>query len=59
MLSGGLSRPDSLYTQMGFAQLHALSPSGTCSPFDRKGDGLVVGEGCGIFLLKRLSYNFV
>jgi len=53
MLTGGLSRPDSLYTQMGFSQLHALSPSGTCSPFDAKGDGLVVGEGCGMFLLKR------
>ncbi|MEJ2471325.1 MAG: beta-ketoacyl synthase N-terminal-like domain-containing protein [Desulfuromonadales bacterium] len=53
MLSGGLSRPDSLYTQMGFCQLHALSPTGTCAPFDSKGDGLVVGEGCGMFLLKR------
>ena len=53
MLTGGLSRPDPLYTQMGFSQLHALSPSGTCSPFDSRGDGLVVGEGCGIFLLKR------
>ncbi|MBE0501714.1 MAG: polyketide synthase, partial [Desulfuromonadales bacterium] len=53
MLTGGLSRPDSLYTQMGFSQLHALSPSGSCSPFDAKGDGLVVGEGSGMFLLKR------
>jgi len=53
MLTGGLSRPDSLYTQMGFSQLHALSPSGTCSPFDTHGDGLVVGEGSGMFLLKR------
>jgi acyl transferase domain-containing protein len=42
MLTGGLSRPDPLYTQMGFSQLQALSPSGTCSPFDAKGDGLVV-----------------
>ena len=55
MLTGGLSRPDPLYTQMGFSQLHALSPSGTCSPFDSRGDGLVVGEGCGIFLLKRIE----
>ncbi len=53
MLTGGLSRPDSLYTQMGFSQLHALSPSGSCCPFDAKGDGLVVGEGSGMFLLKR------
>lgn len=55
MLAGGLSRPDSLYTQMGFSQLRALSPSGRCSPFDHKGDGLIVGEGAGVVVLKRLS----
>ena len=55
MLCGGLSRPDSLYTQMGFSTLGALSPSGRCSPFDSKADGLVVGEGAGILVLKRLE----
>jgi PfaB family protein len=53
MLSGGVSRPDPLFTQMGFSQLRALSRRGICSPFDAAGDGLVVGEGAGLFLLKR------
>ncbi|MCM0081525.1 type I polyketide synthase [Geomonas sp. Red32] len=53
MLTGGLSRPDPLFTQMGFSQLRALSKRGICAPFDATGDGLVVGEGAGIFVLKR------
>lgn len=55
MLAGGVSRPDCLYTQMGFTALGALSPSGRCSPFDASADGLVVGEGAGVLALKRLS----
>jgi len=55
MLAGGISRPDCLFTQVGFSQLRALSPSGRCAPFDESADGLVVGEGAGIVVLKRLS----
>ena len=54
VLTGGVSRPDALYTQMGFSQLHALSVRGISAPFDASGDGLVVGEGAGLFVLKRL-----
>jgi 3-oxoacyl-(acyl-carrier-protein) synthase/3-hydroxymyristoyl/3-hydroxydecanoyl-(acyl carrier protein) dehydratase len=55
MLAGGVSRPDALFTQVGFSQLRALSPTGRCSPFDRRADGLVVGEGAGLLVLKRLA----
>ena len=55
MIAGGVSRPDALYTQIGFSQLQALSPTGKCAPFDQNADGLVVGEGIGIVVLKRLE----
>ncbi|MBM3871718.1 MAG: polyketide synthase, partial [Verrucomicrobia bacterium] len=55
VLAGGVSRPDSLYTQMGFAQLRALATTGRCTPFDAAASGLIVGEGAGVVVLKRLS----
>ncbi len=55
VVTGGVSRPECLYTQTGFSQLQALSVSGRCAPFDRRADGLVVGEGVGILVLKRLA----
>lgn len=55
VLAGGANRADTLYTQEGFTALGACSSTGHCSPFDKKGDGLVVGEGAGFLLLKRVE----
>ncbi len=32
-----------------------LSPTGECSPFDNTANGIVVGDGAGVLILKRLS----
>ncbi|MCA9776270.1 MAG: type I polyketide synthase, partial [Candidatus Eremiobacteraeota bacterium] len=55
VLAGGANRADTLYTQEGFTALGACSTTGRCSPFDADGDGLVVGEGAGFLLLKRVE----
>ncbi|GAB2890585.1 hypothetical protein GCM10027093_27050 [Paraburkholderia jirisanensis] len=45
---------EEVYVQ--FTRAGALSPSGRCRTFDRHADGFVPGEGCAVFLLKRLSH---
>ncbi|WP_174952637.1 amino acid adenylation domain-containing protein [Burkholderia lata] len=44
---------EEVYVQ--FTRAGALSPTGRCRTFDRGADGFVPGEGCAVFLLKRLS----
>ncbi|SFE77083.1 Acyl transferase domain-containing protein [Chitinophaga sp. CF118] len=38
-----------------FTQLGALSRAGQIRPFDQRADGLLIGEGCGFVVLKRLE----
>lgn len=38
-----------------FSTLNALSPEGRCKTFDNDANGFARSEGCGVFILKRLS----
>ena len=40
---------------MAFQALGALSKTGACRPYSDQGDGLLMGEGIGVVVLKRLS----
>lgn len=40
---------------LGLDRAHFLSPTGQCKPFDASADGYCRSEGCGLFVLKKLS----
>lgn len=40
---------------LGLSRAHFLSPTGSCKPFDAEADGYSRAEGCGLFVLKKLS----
>jgi acyl transferase domain-containing protein/phosphopantetheinyl transferase len=55
MLAGGvhLCHDESFWSS--FCQLGAMSRNQQIRPFDRKADGLLIGEGIGVVVLKRLA----
>ena len=55
MLAGGVHHCHDVTLWSVFSQLKALSPTGVIRPFDRRADGILIGEGTGIVVLKRLA----
>ena len=54
MLAGGVHHCHDITLWSVFNQLGALSRSGRIRPFDRGADGILIGEGTGVVVLKRL-----
>ena len=52
-VAGGVSLMLAPELSIFMSRIEALSPSGTCRPFDTAADGVVRGEGCGMVVLKR------
>ena len=55
MVVGGVHHCHDLTLWSVFTQLKALSPTQAIRPFDMHADGILVGEGTGLFVLKRLA----
>jgi acyl transferase domain-containing protein/NAD(P)H-dependent flavin oxidoreductase YrpB (nitropropane dioxygenase family)/NAD(P)-dependent dehydrogenase (short-subunit alcohol dehydrogenase family) len=54
VLCGGADLHNSINDYLLFSSVHALSPSGQCRSFDHQADGIVLGEGVAVVVLKRL-----
>ena len=55
MITGGVDTDNSPFTYLCFSKTPAFSPSGTIRPFDADSDGMLIGEGLGMLVLKRLE----
>ena len=54
VVAGGVDTWIDIGAFIGFSKITALSRTG-CFPFDERADGLALGEGCGVVVLKRLE----
>lgn len=54
MLAGAVCSPERLHVLHGFNVLHAFPAQGQSLPLDKSSQGIKIGEGAGIFVLKRL-----
>ncbi len=54
-LAGGVNLVLGPHFSIAASRMHMLAPDGRCKAFDRRADGFVRGEGCGVVVLKRLA----
>lgn len=55
MITGGVDADNSPFTYLCFSKTPAFSPSQKIRPFDENSDGMLIGEGLGMLVLKRLE----
>ncbi|MDE0890779.1 MAG: SDR family NAD(P)-dependent oxidoreductase [Planctomycetota bacterium] len=55
VLVGGADLHNSINDYLMFSSVQALSRTGNCRSFDSKADGITLGEGVGVVVLKRLK----
>ncbi|MCP6761474.1 MAG: SDR family NAD(P)-dependent oxidoreductase [Fischerella sp. CENA71] len=55
MLTGGVDTDNSIVAYMCFSKTPAVSPSQNTKPFDAQSDGMMLAEGIGMLVLKRLE----
>jgi polyketide-type polyunsaturated fatty acid synthase PfaA len=55
MITGGVDTDNSILTYLCFSKTPALSRSQQSRPFDADSDGILLGEGLGMMVLKRLE----
>ncbi|PAX60564.1 type I polyketide synthase [Brunnivagina elsteri] len=55
MLTGGVDTDNSIMAYISFSKTPAVSPGDKVQPFDAKSDGMMLGEGIGMVVLKRLQ----
>jgi acyl transferase domain-containing protein/NAD(P)-dependent dehydrogenase (short-subunit alcohol dehydrogenase family)/acyl carrier protein len=55
VITGGVDMLNDIFMHMCFSKTMVLSPTGNARPFSKDADGTVLGEGIGLFVLKRLE----
>ena len=55
VITGGVDMLNDIFMHMCFSKTGVLSPTGDIRPFSKEADGTVLGEGIGLFVLKRLE----